>query len=67
MVSSTLYASFLVRLWRKGGQPGELPRAPWQGEVEHIQTNRRWTFDTLDELLSFLHRQTEEADSAETG
>jgi hypothetical protein len=32
-------------------------QAALQGEVEHIQTGRRWGFSTLDELLSFLRRQ----------
>jgi hypothetical protein len=51
------YVSFLVRLWHEP-RP-ELPEtsAGWHGEVEHIQTGRRWTFSTLDELLGFLRRQ----------
>jgi len=32
--------------------------ANWQGEVEHIQSGQRRTFDTLDETLGFLRRQT---------
>ena len=57
MEASTHYASFLVRLWHKD-KPG-LPEDTddWQGEVEHIQSSRRWTFDTLNELLSVLRRQ----------
>jgi hypothetical protein len=51
------YISFLVRLWREPTL--ELPEqtAGWHGEVEHIQSGRRWTFSTLDATLSFLRRQ----------
>jgi hypothetical protein len=53
------YASFLVRLWRKGEPklPGDT--GGWQGEVEHIQSGQQWSFDTLEELLSVLRRQAE--------
>lgn len=58
----TGYISFLVRLWRQPRrQPQELAAA-WQGEVEHIQTGRCSTFDTLDELLDFLRRQVASAE-----
>jgi hypothetical protein len=59
MTAVTTYISFLIRLWRE--ESPELPEAiaDWQGEVEHIQTGRRWTFGTLHELLSFLRRQVE--------
>jgi hypothetical protein len=53
----TVYRSFLVRLWRDpGSQAPERPTA-WQGEVEHIQSGRRLTFNSLDDLLDFLRRQ----------
>jgi hypothetical protein len=64
-VGSTRYASFLVRLWRAGDQGAALSTTTWQGEVEHIQTRDRAAFDSLDELLGWLHRQLEEADPAE--
>lgn len=54
------YASFLVRLWREAGPNGCEHIIDWQSEVEHIQTGRRWKFHTVDELLSFLRRQTDE-------
>lgn len=55
----TRYAYFLVRLWREEDpeQPGRFGN--WQGEVEHIQTGRRWTFARLDEL-GFLRRLEED-------
>jgi hypothetical protein len=56
MMVQTVYLSFLVRLWRDEPQPPEPPTA-WQGEVEHIQSGRRSTFESLDDLLDFLRRQ----------
>jgi hypothetical protein len=63
MPPSPAYASFLVRLWREGDTERGTPAAGWQGEVQHIQTSQRWTFSTLDELLSFLRRQAEDLDA----
>ncbi|MFQ6102263.1 MAG: hypothetical protein ACE5OS_13670 [Anaerolineae bacterium] len=59
MSTSIEYASFLIRLWREASANATAPAADWQGEVEHIQSGRRWTFSTLDELLGFLRRQAE--------
>jgi len=47
--------SFLIRLWREAGADPSF--ADWHCEIEHIQTGQRWRFDTLDELLDFLHQQ----------
>jgi len=52
----TRYTSFLVRLWceedpQRSGRCGD-----WQGEVEHIQSDRRSTFNSLDDLLDFLRQ-----------
>jgi len=68
------YTSFLIRVWREptpphsasrpelGGSEGGQGGAPdWQGEVEHIQTGERWSFNSLDELLGFLRRQVKES------
>ena len=66
-VSSTRYASFLVRIWSERDRASAPPTEVWQGEVEHIQTSQRSTFDTLDELLALLHRRLEEADATEGG
>jgi hypothetical protein len=59
MTTATTYVSFLIRLWREESPEVLEPAADWQGEVEHIQSGRHWTFSTLDELLSFLRRQAE--------
>ena len=65
MLDPVIYVSFMIRLWReKCPEPPETT-ADWQGEVEHIQTGRRWSFDTLDELLCFLRRQSEDPDVLE--
>ena len=58
-MDSPTYISFLVRLWRE--PTSELPEqaAGWQGEVEHIQSGRRWRFDGLDQLFAAIRRQVE--------
>jgi hypothetical protein len=59
-MAATEYVSFLVRMWHEEDpeRPGRF--GEWQGEVEHIQSGRHWTFTGLEELLDFLRRQTEE-------
>jgi hypothetical protein len=59
MPSPIEYASYLIRLWREKPQVVTLPAA-WQVEVEHIQSGQHWSFDTFEELISFLRLQTEE-------
>ena len=51
------YISFLVRLWREKDPISEASALQWKAQVEHIQTGRRWTFDTLEETLAFLRRR----------
>ena len=59
-MAATEYVSFLVRMWREEDpeRPGRF--GDWQGEVEHIQSGRHWTFVRLEEMLDFLRRRTEE-------
>jgi hypothetical protein len=54
------YASYLIRLWHGPCRlPAQsAPGAPWQAEIEHIQTGRRWTFGALDDALAFLRLRT---------
>jgi hypothetical protein len=59
MVETASYLSFLVRLWREIGPEEPGLHTQWRGEIEHIQSGRKWAFDSLDELLGFLRRQTE--------
>jgi hypothetical protein len=60
VIDPSTYVSFLVRLWCETNPERTAPVTGWQGEVEHIQTGRRWTFSTLGELLAFLRRQVED-------
>lgn len=56
------YASFLVRLWRSGEPRPNDSTGEWQGEVEHIQSGRRWQFASLaglDRILRQLCRVAE--------
>ena len=59
------YASFLIRIWREPETGPPEPSAAWHSELEHIQTGERWHFDTLEDLLAFLRRQTEEMNVAQ--
>ena len=58
MAVVTMYASFLIRLWssREAPLPSE---GEWQGELQHIQSDQRWTFATFDELLTLLRLHAE--------
>ena len=61
MADPDAYMSFLIRLWQEEKEPG-VPESidDWQGEIEHIQTGQRWTFDSLEALLEFVRQQTED-------
>ncbi len=48
----TVYVSFLIRMWRAITLREGM--GPWQCEVEHIQSGRRWRFGSLEELIAFL-------------
>jgi len=54
MKPSLTYISFLVRMWRE--KSAEQPDRPgdWRGEVEHIQSGRRWAFGNVEALTHFL-------------
>ena len=60
------YVSFLIRLWRE--PTSQLPEqaADWQGEVEHIQSGRRWMFDGLDQLFDSIRRKVESLEEPES-
>ena len=51
------YLSFLVRLWHEPNMESPAQIIRWRGEVEHIQSGQRWSYETLDEVLSFLRKQ----------
>jgi hypothetical protein len=48
------YFSYLLRLWRvrKGGPP------VWRASLQSPQTGERVSFATLDDLCTFLRKQT---------
>lgn len=48
------YASFLVRLWRRAKPAAADSGDVWQGEVEHIQSGRRWAFGSSIELCEIV-------------
>ncbi len=60
MTIPATYISCVVRMWRDKSLDTPESPAGWQGEVEHIQTGQRYTFETLDELLDCLRRLTED-------
>jgi hypothetical protein len=62
MTPSIQYASYLVRLWREVGDEQPKTAVDWHGEVEHIQSGLRWTFDTFDDMLDFLRQGAQDTD-----
>ena len=63
MAAPETYISFLVRMWREESLEMPEPTGDWRGEVEHVQSGRRWTFDTLDKLLCFVRRLAEDPEA----
>jgi hypothetical protein len=57
------YISFLIRLWREDDPGPEASAAGWKAQVEHIQSGRHWTFQTLEEALVFLRPQVKDPDA----
>lgn len=64
--TSIRYASLLIRLWRHESAEGAASAGEWQSEVEHIQTGQCWTFESLNNLLTFLREEAEEERIATT-
>ena len=50
--SEPFVESSAARSSQRGGERNDL-----YAQVEHIQTGRRWNFDTMDGLLGFLREQ----------
>ncbi len=50
------YHSYLIRLWRAGGE-GEVDPSPWRASLEDPHTGERFGFAGLDELFDFLREQ----------
>jgi|GEM_PF-1105512 len=51
VIPSTLYQSYLVRLWQAH------MHATWRASAQHIQTGETMHFATLDSLYAFLQAQ----------
>ncbi len=49
-----VYLSFIVRMWYVPASDDS--GGAWRGEVEHIQSGRRWHFRHLEEMLALLAR-----------
>jgi hypothetical protein len=49
-------SSYLIRMWR---ETDPQPAPGWRYEVEHIQSGRRWSFETTKALLAFMASQAE--------
>jgi len=45
------YQSFLLRLWQEEETNGT---AVWHGEIESIQSGRKWVFTSPEATLEFL-------------
>lgn len=54
MQDGNLYQSFIIRCQLIGATNVE---AAWISEAEHIQSGKRHTFGTLDDLFAFLRCQ----------
>ncbi len=54
MKPAPTYISFLVRMWREKSTEQPERVGDWQGEVEHIQSGRRWKFSNMEALTRFL-------------
>ena len=59
------YHSYLVRMWlaKPAVDGGEPPT--WQGEVVHIQSGDKYSFQEIDHLLQYLHSQLEGEDNTD--
>jgi hypothetical protein len=65
VIDPPTYVSFLIRLWWEPTSEQPEQTAGWQGEVEHIQSGRRWRFDGLDQLFASIRRQVEGSEELE--
>lgn len=59
-VSSALYQSYLIRLWRSSTDD------PWRVTVRHVLSGEEWHFEDMERLFLFLHQQTSLSSETET-
>ena len=62
MTGTGSYASFLVRLWRDATGEEAADGAPWQAELESIQSGESWRFGDVAALVAFLEARFQEAE-----
>jgi hypothetical protein len=56
------YASFMIRLWRLGTSDTPAAVNHWQCEVEQIQSGQQWKFYSIEEMLQFLEKYTDQSE-----
>jgi len=64
------YLSYLLRLWRAGGDGGSCgmeEKTVWRASLQSPQTGERIGFASLEELFDFLRRQTGVASDSNEG
>lgn len=59
----TQYASFLIRLWLDEG----IRSADWHGELESVQSGKRWDIPALEKLPTILEELLDEGTLASLG
>jgi hypothetical protein len=60
MKLTSVYTSYLVRLWLEERAGGEGEPPAWQGEVTHIQSGYKVSFQDLEQLSRHLLEHLEE-------
>ncbi len=66
MIPGAIYISFLVRLWSNEQQAGGERESPaWQGEVLHIQSGSKVSFQDMDQLCLYLLEHLDGEDQLE--
>jgi hypothetical protein len=54
------YHAYLLRLWSEEKEGA----MEWSSQLDHLQSGRRLSFDTLEQLFEFLRQQTKESPAA---
>ena len=62
MKFTSIYASYLVRLWQEQQAGGEGKSPAWQGEVLHIQSGSKVSFQDMGQLCRYLQEQLDGED-----
>jgi len=65
MKLTSVYTSYLVRIWQEEQAGGEGEPPAWQGEVTHIQSGHKAIFQEMDQLLLYLLEHLDREDQFE--